>query len=740
MPSRRIVLGAVTTLAVLGACTPLFLGSTHAGTRPAGNETAYSKKVSQTYQYAFGKDKPFLPSYAETWNGQFIKPGTFPTAKYCAHCHMATYHQWRASLHSNSFREPFYRKSVDLLIHTRGVAYARHCESCHNPIALLSGTLTPNPVSHATWYDNEGVTCSVCHSIVKSRSTYGVGSYVMGVPAVIVDAQGKPIPGEVPYKEIMAHVQRHIAAVMKPFYKTPQYCAACHESDFPRMLNHYKWLPAITLYNDWQESSFSHESPLPFYKEPHLECQNCHMPMVKAWRPDRAKRHGMIMSHRWLGGNTAIPWYYHEKKQLKDTIEHLQGKRYPRLNVDIFGLRLNGSKQWIAPLGSVPFTLKPEDKVQVAVVVQNKGIGHSLAPEQRDIVESWVQFIVKDAKGRVIMNSGGIEPNGEVDPHADTFLTYMLNKNGRLLIHHEVWLEHVTALDNTIQSGSATLMRYQFQVPANDPGPFTVTAKVNYRHFDEAFTDWVLGKNHKPLPITVIATRTRKFHLGRNKPEQPEPGDDPDWMRWDDFGITLLNQLQYGSAVNAFEHLAELRPKYDRAWANIGVAYYQWEKYPEAAKYLKRALAMNPDSARSLYWQALTFRNLGNLSGAIADLEKAAQLYPLSRDIHRELGFSYYQEHKYKLAEAQYQALQKIDPDSLAAHYILAIVYRRRGEMRKAGEQAEIFADDKLDPMADVEKQRYFSSHPIISDEAVPWHLITEAEAMKTESTRLPEP
>lgn len=336
--------------------------------------------------------------------------------------------------------------------------------------------------------------------------------------------------------------------------------------------------------------------------------------------------------------------------------------------------------------------------------------------------------------------SGGIEPNGEVDPHADTFLTYMLNKNGHLLIHHEVWLEHVTALDNTIQSGSATLMRYQFQIPANDLGPFTVTAKVNYRHFDEAFTDWVLGKNHKPLPITVIATRTRKFHLGLNKPVPSEAGDDPDWMRWDDFGITLLNQLQYGAAVNAFEHVARLRPKYDRAWANIGIAYYQREKYPEAAKYLKKALAMNPDSARSLYWQALTFRNLGNLPSAIADLEKAAQLYPLSRDIHRELGFSYYQVHKYKLAEAQYQDLQKIDPDSLAAHYILAIVYRRLGEMRKAGEQAEIFADDKLDPMADVEKQRYFSRHPIISDEAVPWHLITEAEAMKTESRRLPEP
>lgn len=743
MQSRRIIFQAIATLTIFAGCTILFLRSTHAGSRPvpttAGAESAYSAKVQQTYLYPFGKDKPFLPSYAGTWNGQFIQPGTFPTAEYCEHCHMATYHEWRQSLHANSFREPAYVKNVNLLKRTKGVYYARHCEACHNPIALLSGSLTPNPVSHATWYNNEGVTCSVCHSIVEVKPTYGVGSYVMGVPTALLDKNGNPIPGEVPYSEIMKHVKRHIAAVMKPFYKSPQYCAACHEADIPRSLNHYKWLPAITLYNEWQESSFSHQSPLPFYTKPQLVCQNCHMPMVKAWRPDRAKQHGMIMSHRWIGGNTEMPWYYHYKKQLKLTEEHLEGKEHPTLNVDIFGMRLNGSKQWIAPLGSAPFTLKPKDTVQVAVVIQNQGIGHSLVPEQRDILESWVQFVVRDAKGRVIMNSGGIEPNGYVDPHAYTFLALLLNKNGHLLVHHEVWRSHTKAIQYTIQSGSSTLVRYQFQIPPNDPGPFTVTARVNYRHFDEAFADWVWGKNHKPLPITVMASRTRTFYLGQNKPVPPEPRDNPDWMRWNDFGITLIAEQQYGEAVAAFEHVAALRPNYDRAWANIGIAYYNWEKYGEAAKYLAKALTMNPSPisrARTLYWQALTFRNLGNMTGAVANLEKAEKLFPLSRDIHRELGFSYYQEHHYKLAEAQYLEVQKIDPDSLSAHYILGILYRRLGEAEKSEQQEAIFADDKDDPMADVEMQQYYMRHPDISDVAVPWHVHTEAEAMKTPSSK----
>ena len=48
----------------------------------------------------------------------------------------------------------------------------------------------------------------------------------------------------------------------------------------------------------------------------------------------------------------------------------------------------------IAPLGTAPFTLKPDETVEAFVVIQNKNIGHSLIPEVRDLYEAWVQFTV----------------------------------------------------------------------------------------------------------------------------------------------------------------------------------------------------------------------------------------------------------------------------------------------------------------------------------------------------------
>ena len=81
-----------------------------------GPTTAFHDSVASHYNYAFGKDAPFLPSNATTGNGQFWSPKAFPTAQYCGHCHQEAYHQWRQSVHSNSFRAPWYLKNVNSLI------------------------------------------------------------------------------------------------------------------------------------------------------------------------------------------------------------------------------------------------------------------------------------------------------------------------------------------------------------------------------------------------------------------------------------------------------------------------------------------------------------------------------------------------------------------------------------------------------------------------------------------------
>ena len=498
MKSRmgRIIVGATGFAAVFTLLMGTAQFTTYAQSGEKSERDNYSDKIRQTYNFRFGKDNLSLPGNAAIEGNEFIQPGAFPKAEYCGHCHEEAYHQWRQALHSNSFRTPFYRASVNILIRTKGIEFSRHCDSCHNPIAVLSGALTQDSQVDRS-FDQDGVTCMVCHSIQQLQSTSGNGGYVMGVPAVMVDENGNRIPGQVPFADILEHPERHSQAVMQPFYRTPEFCAACHKANLPNPLNDYKFIRAFTVYDEWQNSKFSKRNPLTFYSADLNTCQSCHMRRAAATLPDYGAKNGSFASHRWLAGNTAVPFYYGFDEQLQKTIEFLQAGNF--LNVDIFALKKSWPGQLIAPLGSVPFQLEPNDVVEAYVVIQNKNIGHSLIPEVRDLYEAWVEFTVKDAAGNDIYHSGFLKPDGMLDPRAHSFTNRPVDLSGEFVDNHKVWTIHSVAYDNSIQSGRSALVRYEFQIPNDVKGPLSITARVNYRHLRQSYLNNVFGPDHPAL-------------------------------------------------------------------------------------------------------------------------------------------------------------------------------------------------------------------------------------------------
>ncbi|HTW81931.1 MAG TPA: tetratricopeptide repeat protein [Terracidiphilus sp.] len=721
---RGLYLGAGVTLAamtVTGVCSwrglRAYAASDASGPSDAAVDRAiYSQSVAEHYKLPFSPDHPFWPSNATTDTGQFIDPKSFLSAKYCGHCHQEAYAEWRQSAHANSFKTPWYVKNVNLLINGQGIEFTRHCEGCHNPTALVSGALTKgSPIDRH--FDADGVTCTACHSIQKVDKR-GTGSYVMAQPTVLLDEKGNPIYGEVPDKEILAHLDRHTAAVMKDFYKTSEFCGACHKAALPKMLNHYKWQRAIFLYDEWQQSSFSKQNPLPFYSKPNSTCQTCHMKPEEIKTKDYGEEPGKIASHRFLGANTVMAKYFNYDEQMQRTIAFLRDNV---LNVDLFAIERNG-RDVIAPVGSVPFDIAGGDDLIVDVVIQNKGIGHNLVPEQRDFYESWVEFEAKDASGKTIMHSGGIEPDGTLDKSAHSFTNRLVNERGKLNDLHQVWDTRVIAYNNTISSGRSQIVRYEFTVPKDEAGPITITAKVNYRRFNQHFINFAMGK-HYDEPVVEMASRTRTLVVGANDKTTPDPTDNPDWMRWNNYGIGLLDAQQYAASAHAFEQVAKMRPDYADAYTNIAIADFSWQRYGSAAENLEKALKLAPHNARALYYQALVDRIDGHLDAAIADLLEVITQFPNSRDAHRELGFSFYQQHKYREARTEYETVQSIDPDDLAAHYILSIVYRRLGMKEDAAREAATFADQKDDPTAAPFALEYLRTHPEVTAESVPWHI-----------------
>jgi Flp pilus assembly protein TadD len=696
-----------------------FAGVTSWAQDGSGDRQSYADKIRATYNFRFGPGKISAPANLDVEGRDFIQPQAFLPASYCGRCHQEAYSQWRQALHSNSFRTPFYRTSVDILARTKGIEFTRHCDSCHNPIGVLSGALTQNSKVDRS-FDEDGLTCTTCHSIEQLQSTNGNAGFVMGVPSAMVDEAGRRIPGMVSDDEIKNHPERHSRAVMKDFYRTPEFCAACHKANLPDTLNDYKFIRAFTVYDEWQNSKFSQRNPLTFYTAGFETCQDCHMQRSRLKLEDQGAKHGTLASHRWPAGNTAVPYFYGFDDQLEKTLEFLKSGNY--LNVDLFGIK-KADGEMIAPLGSSPFHLAPKETVQMMVVVQSKDIGHSLVPEVRDLYEPWVEFVVQDATAREIYHSGFLKPSGALEERAHSFTNRPVNVNGEFVDNHMVWTIQSVAYDNTIQSGRSALVRYEFQIPAGAKGPLTVTARVNYRHLRQSYLNNVLGKDHPLYPVVEIASRTRILNIGDNPATVPATRDNPDWMRWNNLGIAYLDQLQYADSMHAFEQVTKLRPDYADGQINIGLTYIEWEKYSAARVPLERALELSPNNARALYYLALVERREGHFDEELADLQRVVTQYPQARDPRRELGIAYYQRHSYQEAMEQFEALQKIDPDDLAAHYNLAVIYRRLGMKDKAAAQAALFATKQVDPGAPTYSLDFLRKHPEISTESVPWHM-----------------
>jgi tetratricopeptide (TPR) repeat protein len=453
-------------------------------------------------------------------------------------------------------------------------------------------------------------------------------------------------------------------------------------------------------------------------------------------KPDPVTKEPKLVSHRWPAGNTLIPQFYKFDEQAQRVADFLKngfdGKGV--FNVDIFALEKEGAEATakdvvlVAPLGLTSYSIAPGETLVADVVLQNKGIGHSFIPEQRDFYEAWVDFTVKDSAGKTLAESGFIQPNGYLDSSAHSFTNRLVNVKGELNDLHQIWHNRVLAYNNAFQSGRSQLVRYRFRLPKDITGQVSMTAKVRYRRFNQHFIDYAITqtgqKEPKPYPMPIIdmASETKTFSIGENAPVPPDPTENKEWMRWNNYGIGLLDAQQYEASVHAFERVAALRPDYADAFTNMAVVEISWEKYDDAKGNLAKALTLLPGDPRALYYRALVERNAGQVPAAIADLQAVLEKYPRAKDALRELGFSYFQQHDYPQARDAYERIQVIDPDDLAAHYQLAILYRRLGDKAKASIESQKFADQKDDPTASEYALQFLRKHPEVASESVVWH------------------
>jgi len=190
-------------------------------------------------------------------------------AEECGSCHKAIYEEWKSSIHAHAFQDPFFQA------YWKKDSKVWVCLNCHSPLENQQPTLiqdiprgrveqavqSPN-LRYDREYQNEGVTCAVCH--VRDGVIHGP-----------YDDSAAPHPVK-----------------FDPTFRTKQVCYRCHNV-VSGPWQFYKVGPCGT-YAEY-EGEF-------FMKEKGMICQSCHMPEVT--RP--VAHGGPIRSgrrHLWRGGH-----------------------------------------------------------------------------------------------------------------------------------------------------------------------------------------------------------------------------------------------------------------------------------------------------------------------------------------------------------------------------------------------------------------------------------------------------
>lgn len=691
----------------------------------------YQELITKTYDFRFGNDKPFSPSNATTFDGKFLSSENFVSSARCAKCHTDTHPQWRESAHANSFREPFYQKNVNDLIAQKNIAFTRHCESCHNPAALFTGALTDKPQFKKRPFDDEGVSCIVCHSI-ESVDGRGIGGYVFGQPALLQKEDGTKIL-EATDQDVLNDIPSHKRAMMRDLLKKPDFCAACHKSQVPKELNDYKFLRAFAVGDELQMSSFSKESPHPFYVRNKETCNSCHMPDVKSKFFDASAKDGTIATHRFASANTAIPAFYKYQEQLDEVVKFLQDDK---MGIDIFALRRKpqGSTkdEFIAPVNRKDFTLKQGDAITADVVITNKNIGHSFPPELRDFYEAYVEFTATDANGKTLYKSGFIKPNGTLDEKSHNYKTWLVFANGKINELHHIWNTKVVAHNLQIQSGRSDVARYKFTIPNNLSGQIKLTAKLKYRRFTRVFSDYALKKS-VDLPIVTMATSERIFNIGANQPQPVDPKAMPDWRRWNNYGIALFDQRQFPQAADAFDEVINANNEYKAfAHTNKALALMELNGWQEAEKLINKSLELDEKNIRAVFQRGRIHRVRSRLDKAEADFKKVLESFPRDRLTLQQLGELAKiksdtvpvseRKNQLKIAQGYYEQILAIDPEDIGSHYNLMIIYQKLGLREEAKKEAKIFQDLKEDPVQTPLASSFLQNNPNIGNESFPYH------------------
>jgi len=356
-------------------------------------------------------------------------PQMFVTSDTCLACHnnlitasgqdVSIGSNWQSSLMAHSSRDPYWQASVrrETLAHPSAAKSIQdECSACHMPMTRYRAKVQGQKGSvfahlpilpargQAGLLAADGVSCSMCHQIQEdklgTRESFTAGFVVDPATPLGKRQAFGPYDVDQGRTRIMQSASQMVPSTAA-HVQDSTLCASCHT-----LYTHTRGpegqvlgeLPEQVPYLEWKHSDY----------EGSKSCQSCHMPQL-----DSSMHISSVMGqprenfsrHVFRGGNFFMPKIFNRfRKELgvsalsqdltlasQETENHLKAST-ARIELD---------------------NLQNIGQMVIADVAVTNLAGHKL-PTAYPSRRAWIRFTVSDAEGRVVFESGGINPDGSI--------------------------------------------------------------------------------------------------------------------------------------------------------------------------------------------------------------------------------------------------------------------------------------------------------------------------------------
>jgi hypothetical protein len=395
-------------------------------------------------------------------------------------CHEQIYEEWLPSAHRYSAMDEMFQRVQEFMADETSPEHTRYCAGCHDPISLFSGAKNASNITLSAEGADEGSSCLVCHSIVKT-DVQGNANYTIRVPdRYVYELADGRVAKFLSDFLIRTYPRQHVASYSRPLYKTAEFCAACHKQYVDKEVNtDIGKVQGQNQYDSWKNSRWYHEND----PQKTITCRECHMPLEASVDPargdltdyNRGQHDGKHRNHRMMASNQYIPLLMNLRGAAKQT-ELIEAWLRGEIEIpEIADKWTDGPVVRMQILA--PESVHPGETVNVRVMLTNNKTGHDFPTGPLDMIESWVELKVVSPDGAILHHSGATDDTGRVTDSAAIFKADGFDRRGQLIDRHNLWDLVGASYKRSLFPGVTDAIAVEFQCPSMARGRLTTEKK-----------------------------------------------------------------------------------------------------------------------------------------------------------------------------------------------------------------------------------------------------------------------